>query len=315
MNVAGTWKSATFVWVNIGGVWKRVWSRDGSWIAKGNMPVALHNYAIAAPGNGKLYVVGGYNSSVVKAHREYDPVTDTWTSKAYHTSLVGIGMAAASLGNGKFYVCGGGNTKGESNQLFEYDPAINTWTAKATMLGGARSNHTAAAVGNKLYVFGGVSSAGSIESICTAYDPTTNTWESKASMPRNRRNAAATPGNGKVYVTGGYPAGPYCDEYDPSTNTWTTRASMSVYRAWHAAAAPGNGKLYVFGGRTSATGSPTARIEEYDPAANTWTPRASMPSAREGIGAAVVGGKVYVPGGLNASNVTLSDTLEYTPPG
>ena len=39
--------------------------------------------------------------------------------------------------------------------------------------------------------------------------------------------------------------------------------------------------------------------ELYDATANTWTTLAPMPSPRHGMGAAVVGGRMYIPGGAN----------------
>jgi len=44
------------------------------WTAKAAMPTARYGLAAAAPGNGKLYAVGGYTgSAIVAANEEYDP--------------------------------------------------------------------------------------------------------------------------------------------------------------------------------------------------------------------------------------------------
>ena len=57
-----------------------------------------------------------------------------------------------------------------------------------------------------------------------------------------------------------------------------------------------DGKLYVAGGRGTDL-SPLTTMEMYDPATNSWGVRAKMLTAREGAGAAVVGGVMHVLGG------------------
>jgi Kelch motif len=69
----------------------------------------------------------------------------------------------------------------------------------------------------------------------------------------------------------------------------------------HAAAAVLNGKLYVIGGQltnSAVTPAPaTNAVEIYDPATNTWAAGTPLPTARMGLVAAVVNGKIYAIGG------------------
>jgi hypothetical protein len=62
--------------------------------------------------------------------QEYDPVTDTWTSKTDMPTA----RRALSIGveNGKIYAIGSG-TGGVSGAVEAYDPATDTWTQKADM--------------------------------------------------------------------------------------------------------------------------------------------------------------------------------------
>ena len=53
----------------------------------------------------------------------------------------------------------------------------------------------------------------------------------------------------------------------------------------------------VFGGEDAAETRVYADAEAYDPASNRWTELAPLPLPVQGIGAAVVDGAVYVPGG------------------
>ena len=73
------------------------------WTAKAAMPTARNFLAAAAPGNGKLYAVGGGNGgSVLATNEEYDPATNTWTAKAAMPTARSY-LAAAAPGNGKLY--------------------------------------------------------------------------------------------------------------------------------------------------------------------------------------------------------------------
>jgi len=81
---------------------------------------------------------------------------------------------------------------------------------------------------------------------------------------------------------------------------WTSKQASSIGRQYSAVAVL-NGKLYVVGGQRTDTGiTPgpvTAVMEIYDPQTNTWTPAPDMPTARMGLVAAVVSGKLYAIGG------------------
>jgi N-acetylneuraminic acid mutarotase len=64
------------------------------------------------------------------------------------------------------------------------------------------------------------------------------------------------------------------------------------------AAAAIDGRLYAVGGRIDGNYSRNlASNEAYDPATDRWEQRAPMPTARSGIAAAVLGGRMFVFGG------------------
>jgi len=59
-----------------------------------------------------------------------------------------------------------------------------------------------------------------------------------------------------------------------------------------------DGQLYAVGGRRNGNyGQNLATNEAYDPATDRWQTRANMPTARSGIAAAVLGGRIFVFGG------------------
>ena len=79
---------------------------------------------------------------------------------------------------------------------------------------------------------------------------------------------------------------------------WEEAAPLSTGpRSGHGVAAVGR-KIYVFGGLDD-TGI-LSSVLEYDPASDSWERKADMPFARGAMGSAVLGGKIYVVGGLSA---------------
>ena len=130
-------------------------------------------------------------------------------------------------------------------------------------------------------------------------------WTSKAEIPTPRWFLSSCAANGKIYAIGGMGSGALVslqkvEEYDPATDTWdTTKADMPTARGYLATAKV-NGKIYAFGGDLSNPHlwNYSADTEEYDPMTNTWdTTKADVPTARTGLCAGVVDGKIYVIGG------------------
>ncbi len=91
---------------------------------------------------------------------------------------------------------------------------------------------------------------------------------------------------------------------------WKSLAPLITPRAGLAAVAY-DGFIYAIGGRTS--GGATGVVERYDPAKDTWQALAEKPVPVHEISAAVVAGKIYVPGGRSASD-QVTDALEIYDP-
>ncbi|OLE53306.1 MAG: hypothetical protein AUG51_13600 [Acidobacteria bacterium 13_1_20CM_3_53_8] len=94
----------------------------------------------------------------------------------------------------------------------------------------------------------------------------------------------------------------------PSSNsgTWTTAPPMPTARQGFAVGVI-NGKLYAVGGDSTigpgyggVTPNPLNTLEVYDPATNAWSTLAPMPTARFGLTAGVINGKLYAVGGFNS---------------
>ncbi|EFO78912.1 regulatory protein LuxR [Oscillochloris trichoides DG-6] len=93
---------------------------------------------------------------------------------------------------------------------------------------------------------------------------------------------------------------------------WFSRAPMPQPRAAFAITAYDiDRKLYVIGG--SIDGQPSAAIDRFDPENNLWVSLSNKPTAVSHIGAAVLRGNIYVPGGIDASG-QVRDILEIFDP-
>ena len=175
-----------------------------TWTPKADMPTARWGFG-ASVVDGRIYVIGGSPSTSssythLATVEAYDPVTDTWTSKA--DMPIALRAFSTSAVNGKIYAFGGKNNteKGRVN-VFEYDPATDTWTPKADMPTG-RENLATSVVNGRIYAIGGRAPSG-ILSLVEEYDPATDTWTSKADMPTARSALATTVAADKIYAIGG----------------------------------------------------------------------------------------------------------------
>ena len=137
-------------------------------------------------------------------------------------------------------------------------------------------------------------------------------------MPRRGTTSRAAAPAGRLFAVGGRPPNTLAvnEAFDPATGSWATRAPLPTGRSGHAGAVV-RGCLYVFGGEGNpSTASGVFRENEaYDPRTNTWESLAPMPVPRHGIGAAVIGDRIYLPGGATVQGFGAVATHEvYTVP-
>jgi len=135
------------------------------------------------------------------------------------------------------------------------------------------------------------------------FDPQANAWSTLQPLAVARDHLGAATVGGRVHaVTGrdGSALKAALEVLDATTGAWTRRADIPTARGGIAAAEL-SGRLVVLGGE--GNGFDPAGIfhqtESYDPATDTWRADTPMHTGRHGIGAALVGNRLYVPGGAS----------------
>ncbi len=212
--------------------------------------------------NGILYAVGGFNGSTTFATVEaYDPLANTWTTKAaMPTARLTPGVAVI---NGILYAAGGinANTGATFSTLEAYDPVTNTWTTRASMPT-VRGDPAAGVVDGILYVVGGSGASSISLATVEAYDPATDTWATKASMPTSRCCLGAGVVNGILYAVGGNDAlnflatleafTPPLDILPPAapTSLYATTGDGQIDLFWNPNSEADFLKYYIYGGTT-----------------------------------------------------------------
>jgi len=195
-----------------------------TWTRKADMPTSRGSLSTSVV-NGKIYAIGGGGGdgagdrTDLPTVEEYDPATDTWTSKA--DMPTGRGILSTSVVDGKIYAIGGvaGWMGGPGvSTVEEYDPATDTWTTKADMPTGRKGLSTSV-VNGRIYAIGGFTGMVTTFSTVEEYDPATDTWTKKAEMPTARGFSSTSVVNGIIYSIGG------SDKCWP----WTATSTVEVY--------------------------------------------------------------------------------------
>jgi N-acetylneuraminic acid mutarotase len=217
--------------------------------------------------NGNLYFFGAWGGGtpygVFNFVEEYNPDTDTWSSKAgMPTTRSGC---TAVIYKDEIYVFGGYYSYDGGNNTFydvveAYNPTNNSWRS-VTKIPDGRTQSAIAVYGDTVYLFGGYSpNTEQILSDVLTYDFKTNEWNTTGvylPTPRVFSYSSAAPlVNGKVYLIGGieanttdyYPSD-RVDIYVVSTNSWINGPSLPQATDGHLVVHSGN-SIYVVGGTT-----------------------------------------------------------------
>ena len=250
---------------------------------------------------GKIYVVGGFDEEGqgLRTAEVYDPLLNRWQS--IRSLPLPLHHAAAAEVEGRLYLMGGfegSSFEIATDRVWEYNPRSDHWQMRAPMPS-PRGALSVAVRDRKIYAVGGFRDGRSVNDHAV-YHAIENRWEGLPPMPTRRDHLAAAAA-GDIYAISGRKDGvnlSVVERFNPEQRLWLTAVSIPTARSGIAASVVA-GRIYVFGGEgnTHRGDGIFKETEVYDPVREKWLKEKPMPTPRHGMGAALSGGVVYIPGG------------------
>jgi N-acetylneuraminic acid mutarotase len=299
---------------------------SSAWSLGPTMPRRALEPGVAALGQ-QVVVAGGFDTSLpegldITARVDtYDPTDEAWRAlpdlpvRWTHGNLAVVG--------GTLYLAGGleGVPYVAHGEAFVLDPLGQGWQPIAAIdPADARGASGVVTAPGRIYLLGGMSSTAALAT-CLEYDVAANRWTHLPDLPAPRSHPAAMRmADGTLIVAGGLAS---FDASEPRGEVWALPPPGAATRTWqprtamHQPADPdvrggcaygvALGELVCAGGE----GGQTARkaVDSYDPYLDQWTMREPMPIERAGAQGAVVGGRLFVPGGAGGLTFDPTDTL------
>jgi N-acetylneuraminic acid mutarotase len=141
-------------------------------------------------------------------------------------------------------------------------------------------------------------------------------WTARTRMPEAVLDAGGAALGGKLYSVAGKTSTGHISTvrtYDPISDAWSPAADLPGPAVENPAVVAMGTRLYAFGGATGPFDGAVANTAAYDPVTDTWTTLPGMPTARGGATAQVVGTRIFVVGGMDATGTSV-DTVEVFDP-
>eukprot|EP00900_Chrysochromulina_parva_P027686 jgi/Chrpa1/9551/Chrysochromulina_OHIO_Genome00022245-RA len=202
------------------------------------------------------------------------------------------------------------------------------WALSPDLMPSPRSDLQTVACNGTIVVLGGLDANGTVRGEVWTYDAVYETYAAAAPMPKPRFRFGAACLSNRVYVAGGFEnstAGEMgwslasCDVYDVAANSWAgarTCPDLRVARGDLAFAATA-GQLHAIGGYDwnykALDVHEVLSVHEAHVGAS-WAVAPPMPLAKGDVQAAVVGNRIFVPGGWGGPDMTfLNELAVYDP--
>jgi N-acetylneuraminic acid mutarotase len=276
------------------------------WVEAAPMPVPRGHVA-AAVVDGYAYAIGGvrghdpYQIDLADVHR-YDPRTDTWIAVASLPTPRSHVEPSTFVRDGRIIVIGGrARPTGieSSRDVTEYDPVTNQWSALAPLPQG-RVAPIAAPIGDRVIVAAGGQSSALPDTRVTWIGQFESAWEPMDSMPVPLGEVAGGIVGDRLFLIGH--DGRETLALDPGTGRWDplSRHPIRIMIGHHHAAEVLGDSLYIIGGLDGGDGE----VQIFDPAQGRWFFGPRMPFAAGSVASAVIGGRLYVAGGIVGDTTT-----------
>ncbi|NUO78682.1 T9SS type A sorting domain-containing protein [candidate division KSB1 bacterium] len=277
-------------------------------------PMPTPRYGLTAVAwQNQIVVIGGRDAQgqTVATVESYNPAAQQWSTFAANLQQARFNAAAIVYHN-EIYVVGGSQDDFVLRTVERFNASSNRWEVLAPQLLVGRDGPALAVHNDTLLAIGGFAENGVYLKSIEHFNAATNEWQpSLWQLTVPRASLAALSWKDSLFTFGGLFHGPVAvlERYHSSAGE-TRRNDMNLARGNMAAAIFQN-KLWAIGGSTQE--GPTAAVEFYDPILSQWFEDESLNTARELHAAAVLGGRLFIAGGLNANKTALGD-LEVTPP-
>jgi hypothetical protein len=214
----------------------------------------------------------------------------------------------AALGDRVFVV--GGLEAPESTTVTAYDTKKGTWETLQP-LPMAFQVPNVASVNGTLYVLGGLEQKATL-----AYDAAHDQWLPRAPVPvdRGRGQSAVGVWGSKILIAGGIIPGLSANglrtgmrqhevlAYDTASDSWESLPDLALTRGYCMGAVVGD-RFWVMGG--SSDFARTDDVTVLDLTTRAWVDQVPLPVSLSSAGVAVLGGRVYLLGGVATSNGTI----------
>jgi N-acetylneuraminic acid mutarotase len=263
--------------------------------------------AVAALGD-RVFVIGGFMAPQSTVAQAFDTKTQTWQTLEPLPSA--FSMPNVAVVGDRLFVLGGLQTQ----TVVEYD-SQGHWVTRAPMpLTNGRGSAFVGVWGTKVVLAGGVLPGQSNNALNTgvrmtevvAYDSSTDTWQTLAPMTEARGYGMGAVVGDKFWVIGGSTNDARTaavQTLDLVAGTWNDDPPLDQSLSSAAIALVGD-RIYLIGGIASSSGIVSPATLLYNRSDGMLTGLASMPSPRFGSGAAAVGGRIYVAGGIMMGSPT-----------
>jgi hypothetical protein len=266
-----------------------------------SLPLAIQE-AAAASTNGRLYVMGGYDTG--RNSRTDVFIFDGAAWQQGPSLPVAVNHPGAAAIDGDVYVAGGFTANGATGRVFVLGADAGAWREVAPMHR-ARGALALVSWGGVLYAVGGRDGSTQV-AVPEAYDVRSNAWRDLPAMPAPRNHVAGYVNGARVCVAGGRtPAtSAAIDCLDTATQTWQTQGHVPVATSGAAAAALG-GIIVVAGGEPSGETQLVTVVQMLR--AQTWSEQ-PMLVPRHGTAFATYHGRLWTCGGATAPGFHAVDT-------
>jgi N-acetylneuraminic acid mutarotase len=275
---------------------------SATWTAGPNLAHGRYGHQAAVLKDGRVLVVGGFDSSnpsrPLDTAELFDPATGKWLN-AGSIGAPRLQFTLSALADGRALVAGGSAADGSAplRSTVLYDAASNHWSPGPD-LANARSGHAAAVLKDgSVLVTGGADELGRMAS-SELLDPSAMSWSPAGALPGPRSDhVAVSLPDGRVLVTGGRgPSGafktsalfdvsavgaPAPDRAPAGAGSWRTAAPAPLQVYVHSSYLLADGRVLILPEDNSESFS----AELYDPASDAWTTPISRKSSQSSFAA------------------------------